>query len=461
MNKYQIWVHALLEQPEQPNEDGPASTPYSRMKRVWHTIHPFAMVDESAIKFQIASNGHDLQIIEGHLQRSINLKTWASEASLLIGKFNSAVDGLLPFGLAIDSSFSAERIDDHDVRMAPHMQPHNKIWMDPICAEVESRLLDPLEKRHRLCPLGLGKPDKRAACKWLALDQQVLSLLATIFSLTCGMPLRAWQFASLFFNHTPEHLRNIWVLPGGIVIVANPFSKQRNRLFAPTLFAFPLGISTHLLYYLLILRPIACTFFQSLGEHVEVYRNEIWARPMCRRNRVVEPYRWTGNDIGNAIKRCTKPLIGVALTPAVIRQIMQAVFRHKFPRLFELYFSKNASESIAGLSQDGLRCIPTLCMPGEQGGKLLAVSQIWQAAIGIGPFDEAWRDVTLNSHILPTIENVAYAREQAMGTINRYFNVGTGNRHNKQRVAVLLSDFHFLTSSEVFILFCSNDLMLT
>lgn len=444
MNKHRLWIRALPEQ-----EAGPSSTPYSRMKRVWHVVHPFSMIEESTIKFQMAPNGHTLHIHDGLSLRSISLNTWASEASLLIGAFNNAVNGLCPSGLGIGSTFSAEKIDDHDVLMAPHMQAHNKTWMDPIRDELEKRLLDPSEKFHRLCTSGTGKPDTRAARKWLVLDQQVLSLLATVFSLTCGMPLRGWQFASLFFNHTPAHLRNIWVLLGGQVVVANPRSKQRNRLFAPTLFAFPLGISTHLLYYLFIIRPIACKIFQHLGENVEVYSNEIWARPVWRRNRVVEPYRWTGEDISKTIKHNTKPLVGVALTPALIRQIMQAVFRHKFPRLFELCFTIDAPASTDSLSQYGLRCIPKSCMPPEQGGKLLAVSQIWQAALAVGVINEVWREVAIGSHIFPATKNIPYAREQARGTMNRHFSVGAGNILNKERVAMLLSEFNFLTSSEV------------
>jgi hypothetical protein len=97
------------------------------------------------------------------------------------------------------------------------------------------------------------------------------------------------------------------------------------------------------------------------------------------------------------------------MSPLIIRQAAQAVFRDKIPQLF--YEESN----FTGLDQHGHQCgfplWPDPSLPVERSVRLLAVGQIWQALLGIAIINTIWMPMIQgsNAFYLQKEENLAIA----------------------------------------------------
>ncbi|THH08749.1 hypothetical protein EW146_g8891 [Bondarzewia mesenterica] len=233
-----------------------------------------------------------------------------------------------------------------------------------------------------------------------------------------------------------------------------PRAKQSNIRIADALFAFPRSMSTHLVYYFYIIRPLICDHLQAMARSVPEYDSLIWSRTLPLRRRD-NKWLWIGVDVGKALQHHTKDHFGFALFPATARQITLAIFREKFPQLFENFFipafEKGADRTLPiALKTYGYNChFPTFeNMDMNQAVCLLALTEIWQATLAIGPLNEAWRDIVEGSHLFPTIIHGRLAFEVARNAVGIYYGVHGGNPEVQALIQALLIDLPFLYGSK-------------
>lgn len=82
----------------------------------------------------------------------------------------------------------------------------------------------------------------------------------------------------------------------------------------------------------------------------------------------------------------------------------------------------------------------------------MAVGQIWQAALGIGPINEAWRDMVTGSHLFPSNTHDDLAFETARNAIGLHYLIGAGVPGVHERARKALKELPFIhgpQSSEV------------
>lgn len=426
-----------------PRPENGVLTPYSSVARNWYFLRPYCIQQRSPKYFKMLKNGHQMEIYDGHATPQIlDMRLVSQTFSTFNSQFLDAVKDLLPSSTTLDA-FSTTSIRDDNVSDGPHAQRQNHSVIASIQTQLRKEYMMDTSRR-------LFSKDIKALKDWRRLDQRVLALLAVIFTLYCGFPFRSWQFSGLKFHSTDGSYRNVWILSDGRVIIANPQAKQRWRKVYQTLLAFPQQIAAALIFYLFIIRPLACEAFDGLsGYNLSAYRYEIWARATARKGRLVDPYRWTGNDVSRSVGEITRKALTVRLTPFSMRQIAQAFLHEKFPLLFEHGLSPkkamvppNVSAELHQYSKEC--CFHSRCMPPDNAVALLAISEIWQAALGIRPPNCAWEYLVEGSFLFPSRKYRTLAFFHARGLIDRTYGVGQDGLKTKSLVKSLLQQAPFL-----------------
>ena len=382
------------------------------MRNVWYHTHLASLDEPSATIFSMASDGQSLQMsdrydISGQFT-VIDLQAWSNKVTQLMEDFDKSIKNLLPHRISFND-FQHKEITDNHLPHAPHKQPQNACWVKEPQECLRRRLFSLFSNEGGKEGLFENDSTSRAnAEEWLRKEQKSLAILAAIFVMACGVPARGWQLTGLQFDSEDalNKTRNTFIIRNSqklpVVLIGNPRSKQKHRDRAPTLFTFPPSMSQALMYYLYVIRPIGLSVLGSIGSNIPPYSHEIWVQTDLKR-RQIEPMRWTSGDISEAIQRLTSKDLRFTLSPLIGRQVVSAVFREKFPSMFENFFRMPAphiSQELARYGQDS--GIPKLKYVDEEAAGLLAVNEVWQAAMGVGPLNYAWSELVLGSYLFPT-----------------------------------------------------------
>ncbi|KZP30981.1 hypothetical protein FIBSPDRAFT_724999 [Athelia psychrophila] len=375
-----------------------------------------------------SGNSLTVHVIDGSLKVSnsvqqsqqISLRELGTAALTAITEFTVAVDALLQSNSTVTSAtFPLEKVTDTYERCAIHKQEANRIWMDPIRKTVKEGLTAPEEEKHHLrSPRGTLRRGNVEA--WLRLEQEALGLLGVVIGLSNALILPQGYFKYFKFDATETSDRDTWVSPNLMVFLSNPKTDLNNRPMKSDIYVFPPDSSRAVLLYLCIIRPIACYFLDVINKHVPHYDTVIWANAFRRSSTALtSEWRWSGRDISRPFRRLTFRTMGVALTPSLLRSIGRAIFPAQFPRLFEDAFPSYVDAQAQHVSSTGslhygrLRSFPKFqnISPAHT-VRAIAMSQIWQAALGTGPLNEAWQDLAAESSLFP-IRNIDMAFEEA------------------------------------------------
>lgn len=402
------------------------------------------MAQPSAKHFKVQMNGHIIEYYDGRSElQLLYMRQLSQQASSLHADFKTAVQGLLPPSTALDVA-SRIPIQDDNVPSGPHAQKHNIAIVKPLQDQLRREFQS--DRKHRLF-----SKDPKALKTWCRLDQHILSLLAMIFTISCGFSFRGWQLTGLTFHAADGSRRNLWILADGRVIVANPRAKQSDFAVYPTLLAFPADVSAILIFYFVILRPLACEALDGVaGYDISAYRTEIWARATARKGRKIERYRWTGTDISRNAAKFTDGTQTLQLAPFTMRQVAQAFYRAKFPLLFDhgLLSSRKfpVYQTISSeLDRYSHTCqFQALCMPRTEAVGLLAVSEIWQAALGIGQVNYAWEYLVEGSYLFPSQKHRSMAFMHARSLVDQIYEVGSHGSETQISVNRILRQAPFL-----------------
>jgi hypothetical protein len=373
---------SLLQEENQHADYNATSTPYSRISFVYSTVSQGAFNEVGTTHLTSCDDGFMWKLYSSQIRHNgsiVNMRKWSQASQDAINTFTNLLKVLAPDD-DIFQEFCHSNLVDVKAREAPHRQPGNQ-WLQHLQERLLSCLADTQPNED--------KEDTAEA--WLLSEQDTLKSLLPILCLAGGVSFRAWQYSAIQFDSSENTERNIWILTDGTVIVARPKSKQRHRAHAPTFLAFPHKIYPELQFYLYVIRPVACRILEQFQQDSSQHRVFLWVHfssPYMKKHKV--PQVWTSNEASKLVQTYTKESVGLILSPMLVRQCEQAVFREKLPQFFSKMEHSNSDEKM-------LECSHYFGFPTHWAdmslvdcARLLAVSQIWQAILSIEPIHQYW-----------------------------------------------------------------------
>lgn len=358
-----------------------ANTPYSRISFVYSKHSIGASEEVGTTHLTSNRDGFTWKLFSNHIRHDgsiLDMRKWSQASNNAIDTFTDSLKTLAPGD--IFEEFCRSKITDTKALEAPHRQQENG-W------------LQPLQQRLFLYRTGQGR---EAAEEWLGAEQEALKTLLTILCLGGGISFRLWQYSTIQWDSSGSSERNIWILNNGTAIIARPLAKQRDRTHAPTLLAFPHRIHREIQFYLYVVRPTICRILEQLGLDTSRHHIFLWVHfspPFTGRQALQGhnvPDTWNSSKLSAVVKAYTAENLGITLSPLIVRQCEQAIFREKVPQLFSKMTHSNSDRRMLECSQHF--GFPTRWADMGSVGcvQLLAVCQIWQSILSIEPIEGYW-----------------------------------------------------------------------
>ena len=270
-----------------------------------------------------------------------------------------------------------------------------------------------------------------AAYDWLQSSDDILSLVVTAFSLTCGIPPREFQFANMQYDHCPTtgSFRNLFII-NGLPALGNPTAKQSNKLVQKCLWLFPPSLAPLFLFYLGVLRPITIEVLIFLRQNVAYQETHIFCHTIKKH------CVWNGSDVNGAIQHYMSAL-PIRLTCKFLRQLHTALFHQYCPGLCK---AEGPSDSAVdhqgqhrwytGNTHYGriIGSVPkTLGMSMTEARQFATVSQLLQVIYGLCLPDESSKDLLLDAHILPCSKYETHAYLVAQKLVIQHYGILSGD----------------------------------
>lgn len=373
-------------------------TPFQRNTRAWVVAAQGAKTESTGAQLHASINNNIITVSKPDGMsppRQICLRSWATAAQKSIVEFQHSIESLLPEGITISDFPVNKLVDDLSSPKGPHGQIENAGWLGVWTSSVRDLLFRPGENRHRL--FSTVGPSLQATEAWLAREQTfVLSSLAKVLALTCGIGLQEFKYGYIRFDSGDEHIRNVWILKNGLVVFNDPKKALHRNDDSIGLFAFPHDVTKHLSLYLYILRPLMVEFFASSGRKIPLYSTNIWANSSDRSTRG-NRWQWSGNKVAGVVKACTQESFGVVLTPQLIQRIVSQLFRDGVPVLFPAHENSPVDQQAQHVKFTSLTHYgyvahfpPIKHLRLQQPMRHLAVNEIWHALLDLGPMNDSW-----------------------------------------------------------------------
>jgi hypothetical protein len=294
-----------------------------------------------------------------------------------------------------------------------------------------------------------------SAARWLLLDQDVLGHMVTVLAATCGICPPAGQFKHICYDGSETQSRDVFVLSDGTVIFVNPSARPAASDSPPALFGLPPDARKSFLFYLTIIRPLACEILRLMRKDVPLYAAEIWAHT-TRHPRNQNEWQWTGQDVVRFMSHRHLTLMGRPLLPSTIRTAVNSLLRNNFPGLFEAPFQSIVDHQAQHTTGTSIRNYGLLSyfpafphIKYELPLPALMMSQIWQWVLSIGPTNEAWHDMAMSSGLRPKHHFEDLAFEHARSAIWVHYGLPQYGNDLKVHVHTLLVEKPFLYGSQV------------
>lgn len=325
--------------------------------------------------------------------------------------------------------------------------------MTTLC-QLQDEVLHNILKTFRISYLSELQANNPVYIKWRATEQRVLACLAAIIMLATGPCPRGFQFHSLRYD-TQQGIgtRNLFFLPHGQVILGNPASKQRHRSVAPVIFAFPPSVTPFIRLYFFVLRPVGEQLLHQAALDIPGYSYLIWTN--------VKPKQWNGTGLSTRVQNLTMKQLDFPITPALVRQTSQAVFRTKFSHLFGQSTTSSAirdlfiNGSLQGYA-DKFHFPALQNMDKFDCCSNMLVNEIWQAALDLRPANSEWEQLVVGSHMFPTTCFLDIAFSRAKYAVHHFYpsnleepTTGFLSMHQAQQI---LENLPFLRGASVSLL---------
>lgn len=381
-------------------------TPYDRFKSVWFDTAPTAFNESSRIGHGFRSDGTTVIVDAAGESHSINLSDIGVEARRIISKVESSILQWLPHDAA--HVFS----DFHLTQLSDDLGNQKSIFRQRENAELLQSKQNTI-KELLFCSFGDKEED---IYRWLQGNDRLLFLFMASIVITCGIPPRAFQFASFQFDqcYKTGAGRGLFLIDGCLAI-GKPVAKQSGKSRQECLWFLPPLLSSSLVFYLGILRPIVINCLTVLRKDVTHQHTLIFCRTVPKTG---GSHSWNGEELNCQLKLHTSNL-AVALSVGVVRQLYTAFFRQYFPGLCDagpqedalvdrqsqhrFYTGKRHYGQVVGNVPQSLGIDLT------EARKLGAISQLLHIVFGLAPPNEDWRALLEDSHFLPITRNDLHA----------------------------------------------------
>jgi hypothetical protein len=279
--------------------------------------------------------------------------------------------------------------------------------------------------------------------------------MVTALAATCGICPPAGQFKEICFDGGETQSRNIFVLSDGTVIFLNPSAHPATSESPPGLFGVPPDMRKPLLFYLTIVRPLACEILRLMQRDIPLYTKEIWAHT-TRHPRSRNEWQWTGQDVIRFMNHCHLKLMGRPLLPSTIRTAVSSLLHDNFPQLFEeplqsIVDNQAQHTSLTSLQNYGLLSFFPVFhhIKHQLSFPALWMSQIWQWVLEIGPTNEVWHNIAISSGLRPMHRFEHLAFEKARNAIWVHYRLPQYGNDLKLCVDKLLVQKPFLYGLQV------------
>lgn len=436
--------------------------PFFRARNTWSTVNKPARLELTGL--HISANVVNESIRISNLidvQEDISVNSWRRAVFHSILEFKTAVDALLPENSSqLISNFPLDKIVDTYEPSAIHLQNDNRSLLDPLRDHLKSLLFMPNEGRHQLFS-STGIIQERVD-QWFNLDQLVLGKMAAALSLSNALIVGEGYFKRLQYDSSSGQQRNLWILRNRMVVLSNAVAILKSFGIKADLYIFPADMVRTVIFYFTILRPLACIILQLIHKEIPSYGISIWAhynshsRRSSNKNLPIN-WLWSGEEISHCLRVLTFKYMGVALTPSITHAITKSIFQKAFASLFEISQENSIVDDQAQhLTSTSIVHYGHLChfppftnIRSDQPVKFLAVEQIWQAFIGLGPINEAWHSLSIHSGLFPSFNDDNLYLEVARGAVNRFYGLGSGLSDYKSCAQALLNDAPFMRGLKV------------
>jgi len=390
-------------------------------------------MDGTTTHFDISRDGQTVSYFkDGVIQHTIDYQKWPFLVSELILMIRSAVANQMPSGITV-TGLTDQPFPDDLSAVAPHRQANNEAQVEVFTRMFRDKMMSPIEERHFLIQAD-GTPDDDMCRKYIMRDQEIKGLLSTLFMSCSSITLRPFQFGSIVFDSCDGYDRNVWLVDRRFVI-GKPKAKQRNLVFADTLFWFPRAITSELIVLFYYQQPFICYMLEQQNRRNHLYASHVWALP-SKVARKIHPMVWNGQEINREVRKLTQDLIGVPIDPSLMRQSSEGLLRDKIPGLFQIFQSRENKDLERGsyrhkstlqsyAIRHGLHALAhTADIPIDRTSACLIIVDIWQCMHQIEEADAIWKPMVVDSYIFPTVshDSLAYlcAQNQKMAVNTSY-----------------------------------------
>jgi hypothetical protein len=349
----------------------------------------------------IANIGRQITVqYEGADSYAIDLSKWTIAVLTAFQALNKAISSLIPTDRFI-LEFAQHPLTDDFSSPAIFKQAPNAAWMDPLRSQLWDTMLSHFEFSKD------GDPSLAALQSWLDKDQSMLAILATLLTLTSGSCPNQTEF-SVLIDSIPSDIRSIWLLHTGEIVWRNRHGtpKMIDGKIRPTLFCFPAFMTSPILFYICILRPIGCKLLSLISRDTQLYSTELFSHyKYVQANNGL----WNSVDISNAVLVHTRDIFNTPLTsPRNIRHYIGPFLErlvgdsmdHTGSCLVDLAAQHTTSTSLRHYGRIGeFPNLPKLSF--HQPEKFLSICQLWHFLLGIGPGRDGLLQIVSKHDLVP------------------------------------------------------------
>lgn len=401
------------------------------LKSLWFSVGPHAREDGTANTFYFHPDGQSMDIVNWDNLPRANLpfNTLVGTIHKKLAELEAEVKTfcrMLHFPDDVYNDFAdiaAKLVDDHNLSQSIFAQPLNKHLMRPILDRTRN---------------GLPQTFKEEAWKTLICQsKKCQDLCIAVFALTAGISPRAFQFHSFHMSSlmgskkNGKKSRSLFIIDG-IPVLANPAAKQRDQPIFATIFGIFKEFRTVFLFRLSVMRMAEVHILTAVGYECKLLEDYVFLSfPTSSNKHAFTPI--PSRDIKRSIALHLDELPGVPTT-RFLRSLQQAIFREFAATLLQRaaipagnvvdqvaqHTQKTGTQSYGKLNN---RAPKALGIGMEEATRLLDVSLVQHALLGLDKVPERCYEHLQKTHLAPTIHHQSFALLSARHAVTHKYRI--------------------------------------
>lgn len=406
------------------HSDNHLTTPYGRLLSAQHVIAPYAYGEGTTTKFDISRDGQSASYSKDGLNwHTVDFRKWPHFLATIAQRLKDTILGQFPSGLVVSDLIDGPMVDDL-TKLAPHRQGQNRQAMEAKLEIFKAKMLSATETRHKLLKIS-GELDTVRVRRYIEQDQQIRGLLSAYIAASSGVPMRAFQFASIAFDSGQGFDRNWWAHKN-CFFLGKPKAKQTKIAFADILSSIPEELTSDLSTLFFYEQPFICYLLDGMGFAKDEHRYATHVWPLVPKKGSLNAAKlWSGPQISQSLKDISHEVIGSVVDPALMRQIAEGLLREKVPSLFEAFHSRHNVHQEIGSYQfpqclqsyadyKGLQSLVNAAeMSLQRAAACLIVVEIWRSMHKVQLPNPIWQPMVESAFLFPTNAHIHLAHMSA------------------------------------------------